>query len=613
MGKFMMGLRLLLLCAVVTAAVAQKAPPKPAAKGATAAPAAAKTAAAAPKLSRKPPKIWPWANPGLQRVKSYNTTAEPAIKLLEYQKVLPTFTFSEKPLAAVPKSFLGLSLDLNDIEGVASPDYIHFIKLLTAYDTGPMFMRVGAYSADRLIKPWPGTVYKALTQLNAATGMQFIMGINQHAEDPEVTREQVKRSEKLLPKGSIVSFAVGNEPDMYSLPAKKGQPGSALPKEPNWLRNKWIPVSRAVFKAAFEAADNRRILSGPDWSDTHMEPGKMAWFLNTGGGVKQYLNAITVHHYGGNIFKDKSISDLLDDTRISNRMDNVRALVKVGIDNGNLPLRVTEVATLSYGGVMGISDTAGAAIWALDTALELAHAGAAGVHFHQVLNRAGNANYNAISYNATTSDVRVRIPFYGYLMLQQALAGGASITGRQISGGCKVWTLKGSKKGDIRFVVINKSPDKECGANVKLDIGQMKRYADVGEAHYMYAALGLLERWRLYYSNTFFDQFGTGRSNEELTAPVTRYVSRGKGGAADGGGFLVHLTRGTIAALVSVPEATPEQKKAFEAILKGPAPAAAATAEPAAGAKPGAAAKPKAGAARGGRRLQEWLPLLWWK
>lgn len=44
--------------------------------------------------------------------------------------------------------------------------------------------------------------------------MMYIIGVNQHAEDPEVTAGQVVRSEKLLPHNSIVSFAVGNEPDM---------------------------------------------------------------------------------------------------------------------------------------------------------------------------------------------------------------------------------------------------------------------------------------------------------------------------------------------------------------------------------------------------------------
>jgi len=76
------------------------------------------------------------------------------------------------------------------------------------------------------------------------------------------------------------------------------------------------------------------------------------------------------------------------------KLSNVPNLVKVAKDSG-LPLRITEAATLSYGGVQGISDTTGAALWSLDTALEVANAGGAGIHYHQVLSRENNANYNA--------------------------------------------------------------------------------------------------------------------------------------------------------------------------------------------------------------------------
>lgn len=70
------------------------------------------------------------------------------------------------------------------------------------------------------------------------------------------------------------------------------------------------------------------------------------------------------------------------------KLKNVRSLVNVARKN-DLPLRMSEAATISYGGVQGISDTAGAALWALDVALELAYQGAAGIHFHR--ERAGRA------------------------------------------------------------------------------------------------------------------------------------------------------------------------------------------------------------------------------
>ncbi len=58
--------------------------------------------------------------------------------------------------------------------------------------------------------------------------------------------------------------------------------------------------------------------------------------------------------------------------------------------------------------------------------------------FPQVLSRENNANYNAIDYHALTERVRARHPYWGYLMLQHALEGGADIIGREINGECKV-------------------------------------------------------------------------------------------------------------------------------------------------------------------------------
>lgn len=40
---------------------------------------------------------------------------------------------------------------------------------------------------------------------------------------------------------------------------------------------KWISVSKVVYRAAFEAAGKKRMLSGPDWSDSHMEDKKLSW------------------------------------------------------------------------------------------------------------------------------------------------------------------------------------------------------------------------------------------------------------------------------------------------------------------------------------------------
>lgn len=47
-----------------------------------------------------------------------------------------------------------------------------------------------------------------------AAGAKFILGVNLHSEDPKLTKAQVKRILEVLPRESIMSIAVGNEPDM---------------------------------------------------------------------------------------------------------------------------------------------------------------------------------------------------------------------------------------------------------------------------------------------------------------------------------------------------------------------------------------------------------------
>lgn len=75
-------------------------------------------------------------------------------------------------------------------------------------------------------------------------------------------------------------------------------------------------------------------------------------------------------------------------------------------------------------------------------------------HPTQSLKQENNANYNAIDYIG--GRVRVRMPYYGYLMVQQAMDGGADIVSKAVTGECKAWVLRGQKNGDLRVLVVNK-------------------------------------------------------------------------------------------------------------------------------------------------------------
>ncbi|KIZ07235.1 hypothetical protein MNEG_0712 [Monoraphidium neglectum] len=113
------------------------------------------------------------------------------------------------------------------------------------------------------------------------------------------------------------------------------------------------------------AAGGKPVLAGPGWSSLNMHPAVRKWWLDS---VAATLNMVTLHVYAGDIFSNPNIEDLLSDKVMD--MPNLLELVKLA-QMYNLPVRVSEAALLSYGGVQGVSDVAGSAVWVLDSALEV--------------------------------------------------------------------------------------------------------------------------------------------------------------------------------------------------------------------------------------------------
>jgi hypothetical protein len=63
-----------------------------------------------------------------------------------------------------------MSFDLEDVPGLASPDYITLLKRLAAFNTGPLALRIGGISADRLKTVWSDDILNALVKVHQATG-----------------------------------------------------------------------------------------------------------------------------------------------------------------------------------------------------------------------------------------------------------------------------------------------------------------------------------------------------------------------------------------------------------------------------------------------------------
>jgi hypothetical protein len=140
-------------------------------------------------------------------------------------------------------------------------------------------------------------------------------------------------------------------------------------------------------------------------------------------------------------------------------------------------LRITESNAISGGGHAGVSDVHAAALWSLDTALEMAAAGVAGIDFHQgsekyaIYQRFTSGTPQALALPEPPPlhhSCRVQPPFYGLLCFQQTVTAGARIAKIGHAGPAALKAYLVVTQAESRTVLVNKSPHAEVRVAVRL-------------------------------------------------------------------------------------------------------------------------------------------------
>jgi hypothetical protein len=140
-------------------------------------------------------------------------------------------------------------------------------------------------------------------------------------------------------------------------------------------------------------------------------------------------------------------------------------------------LRITESNSISGGGNVGVSDVYAAALWSLDTALEMAAAGVAGIDFHQgsekysIFERFTSGTPQAAALSEPPPlhhSCRVRPPFYGLLCFQQSVTAGARIAKVAHRGPASLKAYHVATATVSRTILVNKAPDTEARVAVRL-------------------------------------------------------------------------------------------------------------------------------------------------
>ena len=386
---------------------------------------------------------------------------------------------------AVPPSFLGLSQEWPWVSGMTMTPHALDIVGRLRNDNGPLMLRVGGTSYDagyervlrgesadaRMQAEGAAKTFDALETLRDKLGMRFILTLTLASRDMDLIKRQADEGRRRL-GDSIVAFELGNEPNYYR----------------DLRRDLWPDDGKGLFYRDLVEVFGEAVrtlgdapCAGPAWGWIGLKPAIMEQYLNAGQGR---LGMVTVHYYHSAYNKkpppdrpNDTPETLLDDGHTREIMAAWVAPQVALARKHRVALRITESNSISGGGNVGVSDVYAAALWSLDTALEMAAAGVAGIDFHQgsekysIFERFTSGTPQAAALSEPPPlyhSCRVRPPFYGLLCFQQAVTAGARIAKVAHRGPASLKAYHVATATVSRTILVNKAPDTEARVAVRL-------------------------------------------------------------------------------------------------------------------------------------------------
>jgi len=266
-------------------------------------------------------------------------------------------------------------------------------------------------------------------------------------------------AQRLLPRGSIIGFEVGNEPDAYdhagwlATIARTGLPSAvaAVRITADDYAQDYRAYARVLARSAPGAALVAPALAYPE--------NDAAWISTLLAGPHPRLGMISAHLYpysacakpGSSRYP--TIARLLSEEATSGLARLIRRAVRAA-QRAGLPLRVTELNSVSCGGLEGVSDAFATALWAPDALFELLRAGVDGVNVHVRADAINGA------FALTDRGLVARPLLYGLILFARTLGPDARLLNVRASAApslhLKVWAVQ-LAGGVLHVLLIDKS------------------------------------------------------------------------------------------------------------------------------------------------------------
>ena len=387
----------------------------------------------------------------------------------------PAFaTVTVAPHAAsrrIPRSFFGLSTEYwtlpQDQPHIAL--YRRVLSLLHVPGDGRFILRIGGDSASHTFYDPTGLVLPRWTfevtpqfidqtsSLVRRMGLRVILDLNLVTGSAPLAASWAKAAEGSFPRHSIIGFEIGNEPDLYDkafwLYTTGGEQFSGRTLPPD--------ITPEDYAADFnQYADllTRSVPGVPLYAPALANPvADIRWIATLIHGAHPGLGTISGHRYpySGCVLRGSpqypTIGRILSENATTVMAQKLRPVVQLAASE-HLPFRLTEINSITCGGLAGVSNSFATALWAPDALFEVMRTGAVGANLHE----RETAINDPFAFDATGLVVHPLL--YGLILYARTMGANAHLVTARLhttAPHLKVWAVA-SGHSTLHVLLINK-------------------------------------------------------------------------------------------------------------------------------------------------------------
>ena len=385
----------------------------------------------------------------------------------------------------IQRGFFGFSAEDNEVNKYldAGPLFDRMLKIMRPQDGSRMILRIGGRSSDEVywkvstagaphyVIPLTPAWLDDLGKLAHRDNLKLEFDLNMAVHSPRMAASFAKAALKAVGPGHLAGFGMGNEPDLYRLESwlEKERIPSTLASTPrHWTagytpetyRTEYVEYARAVLRAIPGIALTAPELTYPSqlWPTELLALGKFA------------PQAISFHRYATATCKKVNshapgVYAFLKDRYAGGLAKTLSGVFALTQSKG-VPLRVTEMNSVTCGGRKHLAESFATALWAPDALFEMMHLGVAGVNWH-IRPKLPNA-----PFHLGPNGVEPLPEAYGLAVFAQMLGPRARLEDVSITSSLghrvKAWAV--DSKNGLKLLLINKS-GQTLKARVKMGNG----------------------------------------------------------------------------------------------------------------------------------------------